>query len=429
MTTQSGLNCKLAIGAIRIAECCQLGLIRGSQCEEVSSPTTTPIKVAPRPNEASILGGIFKSEFGGRGRATAAVPTSKPGEESASSSSSSPPQINPPVTEGASSSSPSLQTMSVSDPILPSSTTSPKPSVTGGARSLPSQTMSVSDPILPSPTTSANPPITGGAGSSPSFQIMSVSPPILTSPTTSANPPVTEDAGSSSSSPKLNIILPSVICSLVLLVIIFVIMSCCYHRTKRPRSTTMSDVVRDAAEPSLSDPNIIHPYDLKIDDQVLQPHVPELFPGESTQTRPNDLDSIIVGRRGIFERLLWRNGTNHSELPRPYELKGDLLPLASQDAALTSKTQPNRASISPSPSISRPRPRSVAQTESTGRQIRLREKADALRSQVSGYERDTLVARDEEIRRLREHIQILEIQDNSHWARGLTDDPPPSYRA
>ncbi|KAF5361175.1 hypothetical protein D9758_009063 [Tetrapyrgos nigripes] len=279
--------------------------------------------------------------------------------------------------------------------------------------------------IIPSSPTSANLPVTEDAGSSsPSLQTTSVPDQTFPdpSPATSPNSSVTGGARSSSS-PKLKIILPSVAGSLVLLAIIFTIMFCCYRRTKRPRSTTMSHVVRDA-ESSTSDPNIIHPYDLKTDDQVLRSRIPELFPGEPTQARPNDLDSIAVGRRGIFERLLWRNGINRSELPRPYELKEDLLPLANQGAVSSLRLSIPR----PRPS-SRPRPiaRSIAQTESTERQIRLREEADVLRSQVSGYERD--FARDEEIRRLRERIQMLEMQVNSDWARGLTDDPPPSYRA
>ncbi|KAF5361165.1 hypothetical protein D9758_009070 [Tetrapyrgos nigripes] len=279
-------------------------------------------------------------------------------------------------------------------------------------------------------STSSNPPLQTISGSG------SITFP---SPTTSLHPLVTEDARSSSSSPKLKIILPSVAGSLVLLVIIFMIMSRCYRRTtKRPRSMINDHITRrgDPAEHPTSGPNIIHPYDLKTNDQFLQSRISEPFPGESTQAScSNDLDSTIFGRRGIFERLLWRNGTNHSELPRPYELKRDLLPLANQTAALTSETQPHRASIASSPSISRPRPRSSSesliarsdtQTESTTQQIQLREEADELRSQASRYERDFV--RDEEMRRLRDRIQMLEMQVNSDRATGLTDDLPPSYR-
>jgi hypothetical protein len=122
------------------------------------------------------------------------------------------------------------------------------------------------------------------------------------------------------------------------------------------------------------------------------------------------------------------------EEPEPYDLKVDSqspqspeqnVPLENEDGSTLSGSheyvRPGDSSRSFAGTSLPP------QTESTSRQIRLREEADALRERVAALEREAFLS--DEIGRMKDYIQRLEMLIASNWARGLTDEPPPSYHA
>ncbi|KAF5335897.1 hypothetical protein D9758_017552 [Tetrapyrgos nigripes] len=316
--------------------------------------------------------------------------------------------------------------------------------------------------------------------------------PSSTMSTTPINPtPSTTSIGvatGDSSSPRLQIILPVVFSTLLISVIFLFILFRRRHLLRRQNrhghrnsTTTRSPIVVNRLQHST-----VQPYDLKTEYPLFESTGgsdspgPVLFPGESSQdslatAHDNPVSDGTGGnlsRLGsLFTWLPWYGTLNdHQERTQvePYDLKSDLTTIsASNNEPDSGSSNPN--SFESAPSLKRPlsthshpnssqipgtisipvHPRSQSrsssessiisvtsntpsqmgtQTGTTPRQIRLLEEADVMRSQLVAYQRDALVSA-EEMRRMRAHIQMLEMQLNSDWARELTDDPPPTYQA
>ncbi|KAK7458091.1 hypothetical protein VKT23_009997 [Stygiomarasmius scandens] len=73
---------------------------------------------------------------------------------------------------------------------------------------------------------------------------------------------------------------------------------------------------------------------------------------------------------------------------------------------------------------------SRSQTSRTVRQLNLRSEADELRAQLQTMQREMVSSNDDmknTLATIMAHIQRLDSQFNSDWARGLTNEPPPQY--
>ncbi|KAF5345439.1 hypothetical protein D9758_013633 [Tetrapyrgos nigripes] len=162
-------------------------------------------------------------------------------------------------------------------------------------------------------------------------------------------------------------------------------------------------------------------------------------PGSEDSVRPFDLK---YHPPDVLPPIPESSGHNSSSF-RPFDMKyeqptiepaGQATPSSSMRQALelSSSSAPQNPEPSPSP-LSRPNSsHSTIQTTSTPtiRQMHLQQEADAFRQQVRELQQ-TVNASNAGVQvamaRILGHIQALEVQLNSDWARGLTDEPPPTY--
>ncbi|KAF5328930.1 hypothetical protein D9758_016817 [Tetrapyrgos nigripes] len=166
----------------------------------------------------------------------------------------------------------------------------------------------------------------------------------------------------------------------------------------------------------------------------------EIVPDSEVGVRPFDLKyyPLDVSSRSIHE------SSGHSSTSfRPFDLKYEqpTVESAGQDIpSFVRPLQPNSATDSgpqnvepsPLPLNSRYSSHSTIQTTTTQtvRQMHLQQEADDLRQQMRELQQSMntgVQGLQLAMTRMMAHIQALEGQVNSDWARGLTDEPPPMY--
>ncbi|KAF5361508.1 hypothetical protein D9758_006211 [Tetrapyrgos nigripes] len=274
-----------------------------------------------------------------------------------------------------------------------------------------------------------------------------------TTPTSAIPNPTSIGHGGNLASPRLDIILPVVLCALLVLVIILIII---LRRRYLIRTRKISMSTRDSGVTEGLRDFTVQPYILKPEYPVFQSdHSGPSFLGESNQNSAsqNSVNSTTPRRnrnRNLFAWVPWHARPNDLEQARPYMLKEDISPAPNNDSASSGTdssldTQLQKRPFSATPSFLPGTPPSIRTrassdhsivrsagansqtgTVATARQIRLLEEADGMREQLAGYQGDILVSA-ERMNRIVAHIQRLEMELNSDWARGLTDDPPPMY--
>ncbi|KAF5372092.1 hypothetical protein D9758_004955 [Tetrapyrgos nigripes] len=266
--------------------------------------------------------------------------------------------------------------------------------------------------------------------------------PSFTSSLSTSDTTVTSTQPSDASGAKTNrlaIILPSVI-GASLFSIILILIFWRYRRRQRLKVQSSGNYDSESL-PS----RMLGPGDFK-SISMNSPDIPEPFPGERGVMRGSDVRGGTSHFSEImepFSRLPWNRNGNTLAQPHPYELKPDYSEPIPSRQSVVSSVEAIFQPLSPLTLISNTRPRSHSefsiiirsptQTESnvTSRQHRLQEEADQMRARLSALGRDPARSEvtQEDMGRIREQIERLEILVMSNWARGLTDEPPPMYHA
>ncbi|KAF5372089.1 hypothetical protein D9758_004962 [Tetrapyrgos nigripes] len=264
-----------------------------------------------------------------------------------------------------------------------------------------------------------------------------------TSPVPSVTSTSVDGADFAGKRTRLSVVLPSVIGAvLVSPVLCFVLWR--YVRKRRSKEDSgipIAIIDNTGSRSSFTQPR---PYDLKpeFSSNNLLPVIRQPFPGERESMRPFHLPaniSLMDRTAGLFTRLPWNQPPSSLERPHPYELKPeDFGPIPSrQRQSVLSFVETNVQASSSTLTHFRSRSESsilirspTAQSNSTSRQLRLQEEADQMRARLSALARDAARSEvQEDMHRMRDHIERLETLVMSNWARGLTDEPPPMYRA
>jgi hypothetical protein len=209
--------------------------------------------------------------------------------------------------------------------------------------------------------------------------------------------------------------------------VILVILGVLIVLLRRRHSTRKRTDVTATIKPFTAPNSTVKPYDSKSKHPPFQSDIPGPFPEESNQ---NLAPSSNVNSRSNMPtgRFPWQGRPSDLEQPRPYNLKEDVeKPVKSSewnsngDSHLAAGRVRRRSSSESSPV--------TTSTETTSRQMRLQVEAEAMRAQLFAVQQQAITSA-EEIRRMKAHIQTLEMQINLEWdTRGPTDNPPPTYTA
>ncbi|KAF5372186.1 hypothetical protein D9758_004975 [Tetrapyrgos nigripes] len=255
------------------------------------------------------------------------------------------------------------------------------------------------------------------------------------------SPPLSSDGGSGTQGARPAIIVPSVLGTFFIFLVLIVLLWR-YRRKQRSTHVFSSDNVEDHPGSDSHPPpsGTIYTYNLKPKFTTINPlDIEESFLGEresTTLSSPYSASSTtLLGR--LFP---WNRAANDSEHLRPYDPRSLATVNRSLDEHISTTESRHisnsRHSSLISPALPPTRPRSSSEfsirrsstpPESTSRQIQLQVEADELRTRVSALERDAVLS--DEVRRMRDHIQRLEMLVTSNWAMGLTNEPPPTYHA